>query len=641
MIVTRDVLLKSCSALQKSLNADQTCLNNIDELVKSTCAQLQQDLQNCMSAAQNYIVNLSNKQQLQPQIQQLYANLQQQTVALQDNLTQISTVNCFREQYKDSLVIYVFGKVKTGKSSLGNYMALGNPDGKLQSLPLKTTNANEAHHSQSQPVYRTLAVNNQTGRLDNVEQYQHFQVGVTETTSTIQSFTLPGLTWVDSPGVHSATFSNEQLAKNYLNHADLILYTESSDSPGRTSDSEEIVSLLAQGCTPVILLTKSDIVTQDLDDNGHAYQVRIPKTPDVRGAQERSVLSNIKKIANAYLDDPVALTNNLARDNVLNLKEKLRVMSLSVSCAANAQNSSEFQSSGMESFLRLLNDSILSEGVKIKRLAPLRQYQNFLTKTRVSFNSFNDQLQHLKVTNKVSADSLSQSVKTYLFDASVLLEKNVFAKFSTLSGQAITFDSQKDAINANFQSKINHTLQDLTAFANQLGAQTLNNIMLEVAPDIDSSLIRFAIPPLSNIPDFVVIEQQIESNADFEKRQKKTGIGALLGAAIGFATGGFIPGLAGAVVGGALVNNGSLDDSPRKAKVGDNFKDILETVNAQLQPAFKNQLLSATLDLLAGHAAVLNSVINQMQSTINTSDFILQKALNQIDEMIENINVPR
>ncbi|PQJ96335.1 hypothetical protein [Chromatium okenii] len=34
----------------------------------------------------------------------------------------------FRENFGDSLLVYVYGKVKAGKSSIGNYVAYGHGD---------------------------------------------------------------------------------------------------------------------------------------------------------------------------------------------------------------------------------------------------------------------------------------------------------------------------------------------------------------------------------------------------------------------------------------------------------------------------------------------------------------------------------
>jgi tRNA U34 5-carboxymethylaminomethyl modifying GTPase MnmE/TrmE len=49
----------------------------------------------------------------------------------------------FREGFNDSLLVFVFGKVKSGKSSLGNYMAWGNTD----------PTSEKASHAESSTTY--------------------------------------------------------------------------------------------------------------------------------------------------------------------------------------------------------------------------------------------------------------------------------------------------------------------------------------------------------------------------------------------------------------------------------------------------------------------------------------------------------
>ena len=68
---------------------------------------------------------------------------------------------------------------------------------------------------------------------------------------------MPGLTWVDSPGLHSVNRANGDLAREYVEHADLILYTMSSQAPGRASDMGEIGELLADKKSLMVLLTGS------------------------------------------------------------------------------------------------------------------------------------------------------------------------------------------------------------------------------------------------------------------------------------------------------------------------------------------------------------------------------------------------
>ena len=98
----------------------------------------------------------------------------------------------FIKKNEKYLVAMVFGAVKAGKSSLGNFFA-----GK------KFFNAPFDNHYKkiSKPVFETEERGRDTGdiEIDSLGD-TWFQEGVTDTTGAIQYFTLSGLRWIDSPG---------------------------------------------------------------------------------------------------------------------------------------------------------------------------------------------------------------------------------------------------------------------------------------------------------------------------------------------------------------------------------------------------------------------------------------------------------
>lgn len=195
----------------------------------------------------------------------------------------------FRKDFGDSLLVFIYGKVKSGKSSLGNYIAWGHsePDASLKA-------------SAPQPEYfsteRTDVVNGDQDK--EAERHLQFRVGATEATSSIQGFKLPGLTWVDSPGLHSVNARNGDLAKEYVEHADLILYTMSSQAPGRASDMAEIAGLLAANKKIMVLLTGSDTTEEDEDDDGEIITTVVMKDPSDRRDQIAYVQSILEQLGN-------------------------------------------------------------------------------------------------------------------------------------------------------------------------------------------------------------------------------------------------------------------------------------------------------------------------------------------------------
>ena len=90
----------------------------------------------------------------------------------------------------------------------------------------------------------------------------------------------------DSPGLHSLKEENGNLAREYLDHADLILYTMKSDAPGRASDLAEIRDLIHKDKRTLLLLTGSDDIEEDINDSGNLIQCIVMKDAARRAKQQ-------------------------------------------------------------------------------------------------------------------------------------------------------------------------------------------------------------------------------------------------------------------------------------------------------------------------------------------------------------------
>jgi hypothetical protein len=161
----------------------------------------------------------------------------------------------FRKDLGDSLLVYVYGKVKAGKSSLGNYIAYGhgNPDEQVVAA---------ARATGREPTFFLFDDASQEDReraRETLLAQGKFAVGAKETTTAIQGFRLPGLTWIDSPGLHSVTRKNGDLARAYAEAADLILFNMNSAQPGRASDLSEIARLLQKRKSFIVMITRCDL----------------------------------------------------------------------------------------------------------------------------------------------------------------------------------------------------------------------------------------------------------------------------------------------------------------------------------------------------------------------------------------------
>lgn len=255
----------------------------------------------------------------------------------------------FRKGFTDSLVVFVLGKVKAGKSSLGNYMAYGcsNPEG--------------ASVTGTRPHFFTAAM--VQGAEDQVEaavgQDGFFRVGARETTKSIQGFRIPGLTWVDLPGLHSVTPENGALASDYADVADLIVYPMHTGNPGRTGDLAEIRELLRARKRFLVIITQCDRPEEDEAPDGTIVQLWVMKDRATRQGQ----IDYVRR-AVAAGGDAVPLD----------------ILSLSVRYAETHDNDPvALEESGISDFFRLMSDIARSEGVRRKRETPSRNLDRFVS----------------------------------------------------------------------------------------------------------------------------------------------------------------------------------------------------------------------------------------------------------------------
>ena len=168
-----------------------------------------------------------------------------------DSMTKTQKGMKFISDYEQSFNVAVFGKVKAGKSYLGNFI-MGNS---IRDLGIKTS-----YDKLERPkviVYDRGKVNTQEKLAELSEEGRDgFRVDPNEATSAIQLFKLGGLTWFDTPGIGSITWGNEMLAKDYVDNADLVVYTSNSDAAGTRQDFTEMKELYEKGKAFLLLLTQ-------------------------------------------------------------------------------------------------------------------------------------------------------------------------------------------------------------------------------------------------------------------------------------------------------------------------------------------------------------------------------------------------
>lgn len=602
--ISRPELLNIFKELQQKFNFSQ----EQDQVFKSHCHQFQQNMAGYLKASEH---DISENNPLFQQIGKFRGILEETNQNWQKKITTQDTGVHFRAGFNDSLLVFVYGKVKSGKSSLGNYMAWGHTD--------PTDQQKSEIQKELQPIYFSGQKTEVKGgdAAKEAEIKKEFRVGATEATSSIQGFSLDGLTWIDSPGLHSINQENGDLAKDYVEHADLILYTMKSDSPGRESDLNEILNLYRADKKIILLLTGSDDVAHDWDDEkDEMIFTTVMKDRQRRLDQQKYVRSALEKIS-----ELAGKTNNI------------EILSFSARYAQENQGQVDnFADSGMGQLFAALGKIAREDGVKLKHRTPMLNFKNFLT----DFMSDLENYAQLIVDFQQPIERIQKSIPIQINEQKRLIQQQlsqkVDAEFESLTPYRDDPIQMKQAI-----KKIADTLAQQQNEAMITAQQTiLQQVMSEFGSQLTNVIQHNA---LLDLPEFK-IEQRTEQVADSVTsgtRRRNGGLGALgggiLGGAIGIlggpagvATGASIGSTLGGWLGGKTGDDASVNYREITLNVGDNLIHIQKQFSERLQNSIQVQMTEFQKTLLEMALNSAEHLVTQLKNEINS----FQKQLNSM-----------
>ena len=255
----------------------------------------------------------------------------------------------FMNKHQKYLVVMVFGAVKAGKSSLGNFMA-----GKSF---LEAPFDNAFKHHPFVPMESEESGRVEGGIEKDEKGRQFFKVGFTDTTGAIQYFTMSGLRWMDSPGTGAISkegdqLNMEKLVEEYIPYTDFCLFLQNSSEPGLQSDMKYIQKLTRVGQEALILITKSDETDWDETEDGKLVQTTIPKAPERRKLQEASVLQRFKETypnVDQHFYDIFSVSTALAEE------------------AVKEDNDEKFKASHLDLLMNRLGDTFANQAGQLKQ----------------------------------------------------------------------------------------------------------------------------------------------------------------------------------------------------------------------------------------------------------------------------------
>ena len=358
------------------------------------------------------------------------------------NIKEYADSQEFINKNEKYLVAMIFGQVKVGKSSLGNFIA-----GKyFVDAPFDNEYKKREH-----PPF----VEEKSGRDGNitVDEFNRkwFTEGYTDTTGAIQYFTLSGLRWFDSPGTGAVkregdvfTDDNIQdmtsLVDKYIAYTDMGVFLMNSSEPGLQVDMQYIRKMKELDKDTLVVITKSDR-SERVKINGKYGKDRVlrAKLPENRKQQEDSITNDIDKQYNI---------------GAKYIKEKFKVLSISTKLAANAiaqQDDDMFKESNLDQFMNIISKIATEEVIELKQKNPRSAFNHFID-TVVNGENGKGGLSELE---RLSENTLTE----------IEVFKNDIAKRTTKLQRLVSSKAKREVQKKSFEwdEEINNTGKEITA----------------------------------------------------------------------------------------------------------------------------------------------------------------------------------
>ena len=365
----------------------------------------------------------------------------------------------FIKKNEKYLVVMVFGAVKTGKSTLGNFFA-----GK------KFFNAPFDNHYKkiAKPIFETEERGRDTGDIEKDSRGDTwFQEGIIDTTGAIQYFTLSGLRWIDSPGTGAVSKAGDTknmtaLVEEYLSYTDMCIFLMNAGAPGLQDDMRYMQKLSRDGQEALIVITRSDFNDEDIDDDGNVTDNLKPLSDADRKLQEDDICARVKKTypeVDAHKFRAISISTALANEAVDN------------------QDDTKFKASGLDNLMKILGDKVSDNAIARKQENPRRLLNSFVDGVIADLKSFDADINEM--TAAVAKYKADMDRMTALIVTNVRREvrSEVSARANDWNRQ-VKSGSQVD--NAAISAEVSKILQD------KLNAE-INSQMRRVIEDFQSA----------------------------------------------------------------------------------------------------------------------------------------------------------
>lgn len=383
-------------------------------------------------------------------LQNTTATLSEKIEAVEQDIQEGLKGMTFIEEFEKKFTVSVFGKVKAGKSYLGNFV-MGQTF-KSHKIPSSYDKIEEILVT----VYDKGVLSENT-RLSTMEKDDSgFVVNMNEATSTIQYFDIGGITWFDTPGIGSMTPENEELAKEYVKNSDLVVYASSSDAAGTRQDFEEMKELFHMDKPILLLLTQSDDNDFDINEDGEEITIYKAKSEKDRRDAEEYMIDTMKK-------------NGIS--DILKLADVLSVSAFLANEGIKTGGEDLFRQSNMGIFLDKLIEITKNDAADMKRKNPTNRMNKMISDIVNHLEAVIEELHKYFQELEKTSEDLKYKEEFIVQDVKAKINQMIKQKLSELT-QRVEVD-KTEISSEQLQEIVRSTVHDCItkACANELSSQ--------------------------------------------------------------------------------------------------------------------------------------------------------------------------
>ena len=254
------------------------------------------------------------------------------------------------------------------------------------------------------------------------------------------------MVWGDTPGTGAEEKKDidirplEEIAKQYVQYADLVVFLANSANPGINEDVANYVSISDSGKRALILITRSDTYKHEADlKTGKMVKTLIAKDPQRRKEQEAWLLDAMSqkniKINNT---DTVSISTQLAEKAIKDLDD-------------NA-----WEASNMGNFYKKITDVISSEEILDLKKSNPRQNLN-------------------QTINKIVGSEHGENNLYTLINSMKETEKVLASQYNALAPQGELTNKITNDVIIRFRSVIGNKIESIAATVKESGTFSLDS----------------------------------------------------------------------------------------------------------------------------------------------------------------------